>query len=307
MASMVAVRRLSPLQMLALWLRLSLSSGARSIQHLEALSSPLTSGRLAFTLNPTDQTIKTLGLAGATDGFSFTGDGTVSLGDASIRVRVAGTAAEAASSARWSSFVTKGAQPIPSGSCPKLPCRAMLNFTQLDSAATSTAPPFSILREWENGPNSTLRLAFKVTNTGAQPLEIGGLGLAMPFAWAAGSDAGDAASTFADPAITGEHGYVTVTRLSGKAEVLMITTGVDAARCDANKSGCRTSLEAWDVAKPSGDGGHNMAVASGHRVAGQGPDNGAREWLCHTKAYAEDWSNASKAWLQPTSMVLSAG
>ena len=207
------------LMLQALWLGLALSSvaqrdterhretqrdspgGGHSTQRLAAPSGPLTSGRLAFTLNPTDQTIKTLGLAGATDGFSFTGGGTVSLGDASIRVRAAGTAG-AASSAGWSSFVTKGAQPIPSGPCPKLPCRAALNFTQLDSAATSAAPPFSVLREWENGPNSTLRLVFKVTNTGAEPLEIGGLGLAMPFAWAAGSDAGDAASTFADPAIT---------------------------------------------------------------------------------------------------------
>eukprot|EP01052_Picozoa_sp_SAG31_P001928 SAG31_NODE_65_length_28565_cov_8.402914_9_plen_121_part_00 len=92
----------------------------------------------------------------------------------------------------------------------------MLNLTQHDPKAAATAPQFSILREWEDGPNSTLRLVFKVTNTGPKPLEVGGLGIAMPFAWAAGSDAGDAASTFTDPAITGDHGYVTVTRLSGE-------------------------------------------------------------------------------------------
>ena len=50
-----------------------------------------------------------------------------------------------------------------------------------------------------------------------------------------------------------------------------------------------------------------MAVKSDNRVAAQGPDNSAKEWLCHTKAYAEDWANASEAWLEPTSMVLSAG
>ena len=136
--------------------------------------------------------------------------------------------------------MTNGAEPETHGPCTKLPCRASLNFTRLGPPAP--APTFSILREWENGPNATLRLVFKVTNTGTETLEVGGLGIAMPFAWAAGSYAGDAASTFADPAITGDHAYDSVTRLSGKGEVLIITTGIDGARCDAQKPGCHTSL-----------------------------------------------------------------
>lgn len=265
----------------------------------------LRSGRLVFTLDPADQTVKTLGVAGTTDGFSFTGSDKVNLGDASIRVRAADNGGGATSDAGWSSFLTKGARPETHGPCIKLPCRASLNFTSLNGKAI--VPPFAILREWENGPHGTLRLAFKVTNTGAKPLEIGGLGIAMPFAWAAGSDAGDAASTFVDPAITGDHGYVSVTRLSGKGEVLIITTGVDGARCDANKPGCRTSLEAWDVAKSPSVGSGKQAMRSVHSVALGGPDNNAREWLCHTKAYEEDWANASKPWLPPTSMMLAPG
>ncbi len=295
---------LAPPLTLLLWLGLTLGpSVAHSAQEHRLPAAPeLTSGRLTFTLDPSDQTIKTLGLVGATDGFSFTGGDKVSLGDASVRVRAAGAGA---SSKGWASFLTKGAQPEPSGVCTKLPCKASLNFTRLDPGAA--VPPFSILREWERGANDTLRLVFKVTNTGKEPLEIGGLGIAMPFAWAAGSDAGDAASTFADPAITGDHGYVAVTRLNGKGEVLIITTGLDGARCDSNRPGCHTGLEAWDVARaPSGEA-HGQAVRSENRVGVHGPDNGAREWLCHTKAYAEEWANASKSWLAPTSMILPAG
>jgi hypothetical protein len=166
----------------------------------------------------------------------------------------------------------------------------------------SGPPGFSIVREWEKGPNGAIRLVFKVTNNGTDSLEVGGLGIAMPFAWRPGSAAGDLASTFADPAITGKHGYVTVTRLSGKREVLIISTGVDAARCSAGKPGCRTSLEAWDGAAPA------PKVAGGAAGAlGVGGPAGGVEWLCHTAAYAADWANASKPWLPATSLVLKPG
>ena len=60
------------------------------------------------------------------------------------------------------------------------------------------------------------------------------MGLALPFPWAAGSAAGDKASTFLDPAIN-------VTRLSGKGKVLMATPMSSA-------NGNRTPLEAWRTA-----------------------------------------------------------
>ena len=262
-------------------------------------SSGITVGRLPLKLAPATQTAAGLGLSGAAgaDGFSFTkAQGHVGLGDASIRARPAGAGAG------WSAWRSAGASPLGSTVCSKLPCRA--NLTLVGGPA---APTFTMVREWERGPNATLRLVVKVTNTGADPLEIGGLGLAMPFAWSAGTAAGDLASTFADPAITGEHGYVSVTRLSGKREVLMITTGRDEAWCQAGKEGwCRTSLEAWDTPAKVGAG---AALAAGGRAAAAagGPDNGAKEWLCHTKAYAADWANASKAWLPPTSITMAPG
>jgi hypothetical protein len=253
-------------------------------------------GKLQLALTA-EQTVQSIGLSGAAgaDGFTFTAPGGgkkgSQLGDASIRVRQAGGTAPAP----WSAWLTSGASPVPSGACSTLPCRANLTFqSRPDVRAGATGakpppvaghvPPFSVLREWESGPNGELRLVFKVTNTGAAALEIGGLGITMPFAWAAGSAAGDLASTFLDPAITGQHGYATVTRLSGKREVLMVTTGVDAARCKGGLPGCRTSLEAWE----------DQSAVIG-------------EWLCHTKAYSADWANASKSWLPPTSLVLEAG
>ena len=247
-------------------------------------SSPgqMSVGKLSLTLSA-DQTVAALGLSGTAgaDGFSFAaapGAG-AELGDATFHARLAGAGA-------WASWASHGASPVPAGGCSALPCRAYLSFAK--------KAPFSVLREWERGPQGALRLAFKVTNRGTAPLEIGGVEIAMPFAWAAGSSAGDLASTFCDPAVTGEHGFATVTRLSGKREVLMITTGVDAARCKAGKPGCRTSLEAWDV-------------YTGKAGGGSGGIGGIGSWLSHTKAFAAEWANASKPWLPATSLVLGAG
>ena len=268
-------------------------------------SSPgqMSVGKLSLTLSA-DQTVAALGLSGTAgaDGFSFAaapGAG-AELGDATFHARLAGAGA-------WASWASHGASPVPAGGCSALPCRAALSFAK--------KAPFSVLREWERGPQGALRLAFKVTNRGTAPLEIGGVEIAMPFAWAAGSSAGDLASTFCDPAITGQHGFATVTRLSGKREVLMITTGVDAARCKAGKPGCRTSLEAWDVYAGNGLGaaplrGPGTGPAAGPATAkkvGSGGVGGVGSWLSHTKAFAAEWANASKPWLPATSLVLGAG
>jgi hypothetical protein len=250
----------------------------------------ITVGRLQLALTA-EQTAKSIGLSGraGADGFTWTGPGGgkkgSQLGDVSLRVRPAGGGgdAQSSSSVPWSAWLSSGGTPVPGGgACTELPCRA--NITFLPAPAVSPAvvattgqgsasrPPFNVLREWERGPHDELRLVFKVTNTGQAPIEVGGLGITMPFAWDAGSAAGDLASTFLDPAIIGQHGYATVTRLSGEREVLMITTGVDEARCEAKLPGCRTSLEAWQ----------DRSTVIG-------------EWLCHTKAYSTDWANASTA------------
>ena len=264
-------------------------------------------GGLELTLSA-EQTVTQLKLSGAAgaDGFSFTGagGGKSHLGDVSIRVRPAPAAGQAAEP--WASFLSSGATPIPNGTaCAKqLPCKATLMLEGATDTDTEAPAPFTILREWEQGPNATLRLVFKVTNTGAADLEIGGMGMAMPFAWNAGSPAGDLASTFTDPAITGEHGFATVTRLSGTHEILMITTGVDAAWCAKATPGayCRTSMEAWGQAMPM-----PKAAGSASEIGSGAPGGAALEWFCHTKAYADDWANASKAWLPATSLVLKKG
>ena len=257
---------------------------------------------LALTADQTVESLKLSGPAGA-DGFTFTappgGHTGTSLGDASIRVRPAAGQALGAPAA-WSSWLTSGGSKVPGGkACNALPCKATLTLEPGLGGSESGPPGFSIVREWGKGPNGAIRLVFKVTNNGTDSLEVGGLGIAMPFAWRPGSAAGDLASTFADPAITGEHGYVTVTRLSGKREVLIISTGVDAARCSAGKPGCRTSLEAWDGAAPA----PKVAGGAAEELGVGGPAGGV-EWLCHTAAYAADWANASKPWLPATSLVL---
>ena len=101
----------------------------------------------------------------------------------------------------------------------------------------------------------------------------------LPFPWAAGTDAGDKASTFVDPSITGQHGFATVTRLSGKKEILMITNGWSSSKT-------RTTLEAWRAADEF-NGGTGLLKT--------------HAWMCHSKAYAtSEWSTSGKQWIEPS-------
>ena len=94
--------------------------------------------------------------------------------------------------------------------------------------------------------------------------------MVLPFPWNAGTPAGDAMSTFVDPSITGQHGYVSVTPLLGNGNVIMVTS----QESSTGGVSSRASLEAWRTA-PSRFSG----------VGVQGGLGGAGEWMCHTAAY----------------------
>eukprot|EP00729_Bicosta_minor_P004751 gene4751-35113_t len=270
------------------------------------VNSNITVGPFALQLNPQTQVVSFLALSNEEDGFAFSHGGSLSLGDVSIRVRPASwplkTRTQPASFAAlspfplWSGFRTASAAsvtPLPLSG----PAIASADLTRQliseevdesecnsdnDSGSNSkppppTAPPlaFTLQRRWERGSdNASLVLRFTIRNNATEPL---------PFPWAAGTDAGDKASTFVDPSITGQHGFATVTRLSGKKEILMITNGWSSSKT-------RTTLEAWRAADEF-NGGTGLLKT--------------HAWMCHSKAYAtSEWSTSGKQWIEPSSTIL---
>ena len=293
-----------------------------------AAATNITVGHFAVQLSAS-QTITLLALAGAAgdDGFAFShGGGPSSLGDVVLRARPAAWTTGARrpppsfralrNYPLWSGWHTSsksghGTQPMqPSGAA-----FAVANLTQALAAedGTPTASgelPFELVRRWERGHNGSLVLRFTLTNLASEALEIGGLGAALPFPWAAGSPAGDAASTFIDPSIGGQHGFATVTRLTGKREVLMLTPTTASGAPHS-----RSSLEAWAMAGRIG--APNLEAASdveprlggeglgGEGLGGGGLGGGTAVWLSHSKAYAQaEWIEGGKPWLEPSSVVL---
>ena len=301
------------------------------------VATNITVGPFAVQLG-TSQTIKLLALAGAAgdDGFAFSrGDSVSGIGDVVVRARPASWTVGARRpppSFRalrkyplWSGWHTMakghGVQPLP----PSGAAFAAANLTRALSAEAGTPAaaklPFELVRTWERGSNGSLVFRFTLTNIASEALEVGGLGAKLPFPWAAGSPAGDASSVFLDPSIGGQHGYASVTRLTGTREVLMLTPGAATAAPHA-----RCSLEAWAMASsigatsvaegvpqtegsavhptPAGDG----AVGGGGAVVGDsagGLGGGTAVWLTHSKAYAQaEWVEGGKPWLEPTSTVL---
>lgn len=81
-------------------------------------------------------------------------------------------------------------------------------------------------------------MAFTLRNTGTSPVEVGALGIAIIFQNKDNGkhDLDSMAQTcsMADPSISGEHGWVSVTRMTGKSQVLLIAPEVG------------TKMEAWE-------------------------------------------------------------
>ena len=269
----------------------------------------ITVGPFALQLDPKSQVLSFLALSNDEDGFAFA-HGTVSgaaVGDVKLRIRPASWPLKSRTQPK--SFATLSPFPLYTGfrtsasaAVTPLPVSGISELAAADltnsllpegNSCGAPAPPvsaFILQRRWARGAdNTSLVLTFTVTNNATEAVEIGALGLSLPFPWSAGTAAGDKASTFVDPSIAGQHGFATVTRLSGKKEVLMITAGWTAHAGSAvgvpSKSPAtaktKTSLEAWQGSQSQG------------------------EWLCHSKAYANsEWSTSGKQWLEPTSAIL---
>ena len=165
---------------------------------------------------------------------------------------------------------------------------------------TSSFPagtPLKVMRTWSTR-SGTLALRFTLTNTSNNPVEIGGLGIAMVFNNIMNGRTLDQAyhvCSFYDPYIGEDAGYVQVIQLRGTGPVLLVVP-------DGH-----TPLEAW---KPILDR-RNWQTGEGLLDNDPTPRGttfeGSFDWMVHSKGYADtEWKGVDE-WNRPTSATLAAG
>ncbi len=194
------------------------------------------------------------------------------LGDLTLRVRAAGAA-------EWKDYDTALA---------RQPVRALPAgdgaLAVSDLAPTLPADiPLSITRSWRLVDGKVV-LRFDLTNRSNTPVEIGALGIPVVFnniITGRNLEQAHEITSFFDPAIAQDAGFVQVTRLSGQGPALVVLPHG------------RTPLEGW---RPVDD-----------RTPRTQTSEAIFEWMAHTRAYAEnEWRNA-RPWNAPTHATLAPG
>jgi len=199
------------------------------------------------------------------------GDGSVHLGDLSLRARPAGAGA-------WSTYTTYGRRQ------PVRPVSASETAVTHDLAATLPAAcPLGVERSWENA-GGRLRLEFRLSNRGVIPIEVGALGLPMPFnniITGRSLEEAHARCSFTDPYIGEDAGYLRVTQLNGVGPTLVVTPVG------------KTPLQAWRLV--------NEPMRPNQTFEGM------MEWMVHSRAYAENEWKGALQWNEPTAATLKPG
>jgi hypothetical protein len=200
-------------------------------------------------------------------------DGYFHLGDLNLRLRQGG-------SGDWQPYSTATARrPVRS-----LPASGG-TLAAADLGGTLPADiPLEVKRYWEL-VEGELALRFELKNRTADPVEVGGLGIPMVFnniLQGRSLDEAHAVSSFSDPYIGGDAGYLQVARLTGHGPTLLVVPQGD------------SPLEAYNplLSDPTRRG-----------VTFEG----FHEWVVHSRALAEtDWQEA-EPWNPPTSVTLEPG
>src|SRR5690606_37872686 len=93
-----------------------------------------------------------------------------------------------------------------------------------DLSPTLQNIPLEVIRKWEND-NGNLQLTFEIINNSNNAIEIGGLGIPLPFNnnmdWKS-LDEAHAKNVFFDPYIGKDAGYMQVNRLHGNGPSLLV-------------------------------------------------------------------------------------
>ncbi len=221
---------------------------------------PQPTGPLTFDFTPADRLAQR-----AANGYHH-------LGDLTFRVRQAGAT-------EWKDYDTaRDRKPVA-----VVPAAAGA-LASSDLAATLPADvPLRVTRHWAL-VNGKVVLRFDVTNRTQAPVEIGALGIPVVFnnlITGRNLEQAHEITSFFDPAIAQDAGFVQVTRLSGKGPALVVVPHG------------RTPLEGW---RPVDD-----------RTPRTQTSEAIFEWMAHTKAYAEhEWKNA-QPWQVPTHATLAPG
>lgn len=150
-----------------------------------------------------------------------------------------------------------------------------------DITPTLADIPLLVQRHWEN-INGDLVLTFQITNPTESTIEIGALGIPLPFNnnldWKS-LDQAHAENVFFDPYIGKDAGYIQVNHLHGGGPSLLILPNQNAG------------FEAYN---PLNSDPTPRSITF----------EGFHEWLIHSKAYVEtDWKGVEQ-WNTPTSSLL---
>jgi len=183
----------------------------------------------------------------------------------------------------------------------RAPVRALaLRANELAAADLSpTLPPSSpveIERRWL-AHGELLGLRFSIRNRSDRNIEIGGLGIAMPFdniLTGRTLEQAHEEASFTDPYIGLDAGYLQVTRLNGQGPALLVLPEAD------------TPFEAWmPIADGQADGGGAALLKD--RTKRQLTFEGFYRWMAASKGFAErEWRGAEQ-WNEPSSFVLAPG
>ena len=205
------------------------------------------------------------------------GDGYVHLGDLDLRLRSG--AGEWRDYSSWRTRRPVRALPAENG------VLAAADLTDTMGAPLNAALPISVERRWRTAGRA-LVLTFSLANNSATTVEIGGLGMPMPFDNVLNDRSLDEAhqrASFVDPSIAGDAGYLQVTRLNGLGPALLVLPEG------------RTPLEAW---RPILDD----LTKRGHTF------EGFFDWMAASRGFAErEWRDAGEPWVPPTTMTLAPG
>jgi hypothetical protein len=260
---------------------------------LQAGTEQLQTPAFRLDLTRSSQTVAALEPKGA-HGFDFTPGGRLverstngyyHLGDIDLRLR-------SSAGGPWQNY---------SSAFHRQPVKALpVQGNQLASAdLTATFPagmPLRIVRTWRiDGEN--LALHFTLTNTSAQPVTIGALGIPLIFNNILSGRTLAQASvqcSFDDPYIGEDAGYVQVTRLNGHGPALVIVPEG------------RTPLEAW---RPilNHRGPHGEPKIFNDPTPRGITFEGFYEWMVYSLAYQQGAWKGANPWNPGTSLTLAPG
>lgn len=244
----------------------------------------------ALRLDPVTQTARSFAPAAAT-GFDFLPakhldnqpePGRYALGDIDLRLRTGGSAWRDYSSA----FHRAGVAAVAAEDA---------------LAAADLSPlfprdmPLKIERRWEQR-DGDLVLRFVLTNRSGAPVEVGGLGLAMPFdniLTGRSLDQAHDQTSFTEPYIGQDGGYVIVARLSGAGPVLLVLPEPG------------TPLEAWKIIPSSHPA--KTAELGKDRTERRVTFEGFYHWMAATRGWVENEWRGAEQWNPPTGFTLAPG